>query len=109
MTSILENQESQPRHSALRPQRILELDANHHLLVQEVTPCPDPVDCFRRLVALPRSLFLDSALKRDGLGRYSFLTADPFRFIEVHDEQIWIDGSPCSLAAGTTPLDVLRS
>ena len=44
---------------------------------------PDLESAFARLSRLPHCLFLDSA-RRDGvLGRYSFLTADPFEYFEV--------------------------
>lgn len=37
-------------------------------------------DAFMRLSRLPHCLFLDSALRDPVLGRYSFVTADPFAF-----------------------------
>lgn len=37
----------------------------------------------RRLCRRPHCLLLDSALRRAGLGRYTFLTADPFRWLSV--------------------------
>ncbi|MBM3999020.1 MAG: anthranilate synthase component I family protein [Planctomycetes bacterium] len=43
----------------------------------------DPVACFRKMLAMPHCLFLDSALRRPRLGRYSFLTADPFAWVEL--------------------------
>lgn len=52
-------------------------------LVQELSPAPDPVDVFLRLNSLPHCLFLDSALRHDQLGRYSYVMADPFRFLKV--------------------------
>lgn len=39
------------------------------------------VDCFQRLADQPACLFLDSALAHRQLGRYSFVTADPFHFL----------------------------
>jgi para-aminobenzoate synthetase component I len=38
-----------------------------------------PWDCFTRLAHLPYVLFLDSASQHPELGRYSYLTADPFQ------------------------------
>src|SRR5690349_17274816 len=49
-------------------------------LAEEVTPAPQPWDVFERFAHLPHALFLDSALSHAGLGRYSFLTADPFEW-----------------------------
>ena len=109
MTSILENQDSQPRHAGLRFQAVHEGAAAGSLLVHELSPVPDPVDCFRRLTALPHALFLDSALQRDHLGRYSYLAADPFRFLEVRDNRFWIDGQVREIPAGKTPLDLLKA
>ncbi|MEZ6110025.1 MAG: aminodeoxychorismate synthase component I [Pirellulaceae bacterium] len=47
-------------------------------LVEELIPAPDPVTVFRKLAKRRRCLFLDSALRHSSLGRYSFVTADPF-------------------------------
>jgi para-aminobenzoate synthetase component 1 len=52
-------------------------------LFVELRPPPDPVEAFRRLRARPHCLFLDSALKHPELGRFSFLTADPFDYLEL--------------------------
>ena len=47
-------------------------------LVEELTPAPDPWQVCLRLSSLPRLLFLDSASRSAALGRYSFVTADPY-------------------------------
>ncbi|HET6882821.1 MAG TPA: hypothetical protein VFI31_21820, partial [Pirellulales bacterium] len=52
-------------------------------LVEELEPAPDPREAFLRLRALPHCLWLDSARKHPTLGRYSFLTADPFDYFEL--------------------------
>ncbi|HRX78714.1 MAG TPA: aminodeoxychorismate/anthranilate synthase component I, partial [Pirellulaceae bacterium] len=49
-------------------------------LVRELSSSLQPVDVFRRLSRRSHCLFLDSALKHKTLGRYSFVTADPFDF-----------------------------
>ena len=50
-------------------------------LVEELTPAPDPWEVCLRLSHLPHLLFLDSAGSHPALGRYSFVTADPFGWI----------------------------
>jgi para-aminobenzoate synthetase component 1 len=50
-------------------------------LVEELTPAPSAEDVFLRLCRLPHCLFLDSVLRDPLLGRYSFVTADPFDFL----------------------------
>lgn len=58
-------------------------------LVVELEHAPDPEEAFVRLAARPHCLFLDSA-RRDGrLGRYSFVAADPFEYLELP-----ADGAP---------------
>ena len=52
-------------------------------LVEELRPAPAAEDVFLRLCRAPHCLFLDSALLDPVLGRYSFVTADPFEFIEL--------------------------
>src|SRR5438270_3858295 len=56
-------------------------------LVAELTPAPDPWDAFLRLSGLPHVLFLDSALVHPSLGRYSYLTADPFLWLVAKGKQ----------------------
>jgi para-aminobenzoate synthetase component I len=50
-------------------------------LVHELSPVPDPWQLCQRLAQLPHLLFLDSAGGPANLRRYSFLTADPFRWL----------------------------
>ncbi len=52
-------------------------------LVEELCPAPDPEVALVALSGLPHCLFLDSSLEHPELGRYSFLTADPFDFLEI--------------------------
>ena len=52
-------------------------------LAVELRPVPDVEAALVRLAALPHSLLLDSALRDPRLGRYSFLSADPFEFLMV--------------------------
>ena len=59
------------------------MDSLHSFpLVEELSPAPDPEDVFLRIRRLPHCLFCDSAARHPLLGRYSFLAADPFQFIE---------------------------
>lgn len=55
-------------------------------LVHELRPAPDPEAAFVAFAARPHCLFLDSALRDARLGRYSFLTADPFEYWEADAE-----------------------
>lgn len=48
----------------------------------QVTP---PVVALRAFADLPAVLLFESALERDGIGRYSFLTADPFEIQSLQD------------------------
>ncbi len=52
-------------------------------LIEELVPPPEPEEAFLRLACLPHCLFLDSALRHPMLGRYSFLAADPFDFLQL--------------------------
>ncbi len=51
-------------------------------VVEELRPAPDAEQVFLRLAQLPHCLFLDSARREPTLGRYSFITAGPFEFVE---------------------------
>jgi len=52
-------------------------------LVEELAGRPPDEELFRRMAGLPHCLFLDSAMVHPTLGRYSFLAADPFDFVQV--------------------------
>jgi para-aminobenzoate synthetase component 1 len=52
-------------------------------IVEELHPVPDAADAFLRLRALPHCLWFDSARQHPTLGRYSFLMAQPFDYIEL--------------------------
>lgn len=52
-------------------------------LVLELHPPPDPESSFQRLCGRAHCLFLDSALRHGELGRYSFLAASPFEYLEL--------------------------
>jgi len=52
-------------------------------LVEEITPLPCPEEVFIKLSRQPHCLFLDSALRDKRLGRYSFVTCDPFDYLEL--------------------------
>ncbi len=75
-------------------------------LVEEVWPCPDPADVFARLAGLRHALFLDSAQPHAALGRYSFLTADPFEWLSARGRRTAVSGEPAARAPAD-PLAVL--
>jgi para-aminobenzoate synthetase component 1 len=60
-------------------------------LVEELTGL-DPWDACRRLAGLRHVLFLDSAAS-SSLGRYSYVAAEPFRWLSARDTSICLDGS----------------
>ncbi len=57
-------------------------------LVEELSPAPEAWEACRRLAHLPHLLFLDSAGRYASLGRYSFLTADPFALLWSRGRQV---------------------
>jgi para-aminobenzoate synthetase component I len=59
------------------------LEADAPCRVEPWDPNVDLEAAFARLARLPHCLFLDSARRDPLLGRYSFLTADPFDYFEV--------------------------
>ena len=78
-------------------------------LVEELTPAPDPWEVFIRLSSLPHVLFLDSAGDYPGLGRYSFLTADPFSLLSSWRGHIGDDRTrPCEADPFAVLQDYLR-
>jgi anthranilate/para-aminobenzoate synthase component I/dihydropteroate synthase len=50
-------------------------------LVIELDPVPDVAQALQKLTRRPYSLLLESTLTDERLGRYSFLTADPFAIV----------------------------
>lgn len=61
------------------------------LLVREI-PFLDPLRAFAALRDLPAPVLLDSARLDPRLGRWSFVTADPFSRLESEDGRIRLDG-----------------
>ncbi len=66
---------------------------NDCVVVRRLAPTPNPAACFEKLSRLPGCIFFDSALRHPTLGRYSFLSADPFDVIEVAsaDQSLFLD------------------
>ena len=58
------------------------------VVVEELAPGADAWEMCRRLARLPHLLFFDSASLHSGLGRYSFLTADPFDWLEARGQSV---------------------
>ncbi|HYV35425.1 MAG TPA: aminodeoxychorismate synthase component I [Gemmataceae bacterium] len=50
-------------------------------VVEELPSTFDPWQAFRSIASLPHAVFLDSAMSHPHLGRYSYLTADPFEWM----------------------------
>src|SRR5262245_58208607 len=65
-------------------------------LVEEIT-CLTPVEAFERLAGLPHLLFLDSAVRHRTLGRYSFLSADPFTWLWSRRGHVHLQGPSQSM------------
>ena len=57
-------------------------------------PWLDPLVAADRLCDLPGMVFLDSAMPHDFLGRYSFVTADPFGIFRVDQRGAWWNDTP---------------
>jgi para-aminobenzoate synthetase component 1 len=73
-------------------------------LVEELLPAPDPGDVARRLSGLPHLLFLDSASNPAALGRYSFVTANPFAWLTARGHHVRLNNQ---VVAATDPFAVL--
>jgi para-aminobenzoate synthetase component 1 len=67
-------------------------------VVEELTPCPDPFTTVCRLAHLPHLLFLDSASNPSDLGRWSFVTADPFGWLVSRRSHIKLNGKSLQAA-----------
>jgi len=56
-------------------------------LVEEM-PSVEAEEVFVRLARLPHCVFLDSALRHPAWGRYSFVAADPFEYLESSGDDV---------------------
>lgn len=54
------------------------------LLIERLDPAPDPGDAALRLSALPWFIWLDSATDPKHLGRWSIMSAHPWRMLRAH-------------------------
>lgn len=79
-------------------------------LVQELFPPPDPAACCECLEGWPYRLWLDSASNERGLGRFSFLTADPSALLQAEDRRLTMTVFPggASLLGIQDPFEALR-
>jgi para-aminobenzoate synthetase component 1 len=79
-------------------------------LVVELGPAPAPEEAWQRLLGLPWLLWLDSAADRDHLGRFSFLTADPWARVRstVSLAEHAIGGGPWTASEGDALATVRR-
>src|SRR5437667_12145386 len=59
--------------------------------VEEITGVSAWQAC-QRLAGLPHLLFLDSAASGDNLGRWSFVTADPFAWLTARGQHVIENG-----------------
>jgi len=78
-------------------------------LVHELVPAPDPLATCARFQDLPFLALLDSASDHEHLGRYSFLTADPFMVVRSKGQltQQLVDGK--WIRVGADPLTHVRA
>ena len=74
-------------------------------LAEEITRAPAPREAVSRLAHLPHLLFLDSALAHPTLGRYSFVSADPFQWIVSRGRRVV--ASPGGRQEAADPFTVL--
>src|SRR5262249_26994998 len=75
-------------------------------LVEELTPTADTWDVFQHLARRPHVIFFDSALPHPELGRYSFLTADPFAWVQAKSHRVHVSGLSAAVDE-TNPFAVL--
>lgn len=66
----------------------------------------EPFEAVQRLQGLKHLLFLDSARRDSELGRYSFVVADPFTWIQARGDHVAVNGKTSAL---TDPLAVLEN
>ena len=66
-------------------------------LVVPLDAAPEPVEAFCRLARLPHCVFFDSAQRHEKLGRFSFVAADPYDFLEVPAADVEGEGAAALL------------
>jgi para-aminobenzoate synthetase component 1 len=75
--------------------------------VEELTPTPDPWDVAQCLAGRRGLLFLDSAATDTPMGRYSFVTADPFWRLTARGREL--HGKPFDTRTVEDPFHVLAT
>lgn len=76
--------------------------------VREIKNPISPLALFRSIGSLPNSFFLDSALLRKGLSRYSFLGWKPFLVIKTKGNEITLRDSSGAVQKQGNPFEELR-
>jgi para-aminobenzoate synthetase component 1 len=59
------------------------------ILVEELTDAPEPAEACARFLDLPSPLLLESALRSERIGRFSYLTADPW--LSLRSKGAWLE------------------
>ncbi len=57
------------------------------LLIERLDPMPDPAEAAARLAGLPWFIWLDSAVDPRHLGRWSIMSAHPWRMLRAHGDR----------------------
>jgi len=76
-------------------------------LVEELSDLPDPDQVAAHFIDLPYPLLLESALRSEELGRFSYLSADPWLVLRSKNGRVQRAVGPVSEAAGDDPFDAL--
>jgi para-aminobenzoate synthetase component 1 len=72
-------------------------------LAEELPTHLEPWEAFRRLAHLPHAAFLDSAMTHPEVGRYSYITADPFAWVTGGAALAWLEKQLAKFATPTLP------
>jgi para-aminobenzoate synthetase component 1 len=77
-------------------------------IVEELIPAPEPWQVFERVSSLARAVFFDSASADSLLGRYSFVSADPFEWLWSQGRRGFADGDR-QARENRNPFDLLTA
>ncbi len=79
-----------------------------HPLIETLSFTPDTMELYKKFHHLPYTVFLDSSMRHARLGRYSFITGDPFLVFSSKGRKCYLRTAKETTVLKDNPFDLLQ-
>ncbi len=79
-----------------------------HPLIETLNFAPDTMELYKKFHHLPYTVFLDSSMRHARLGRYSFITGDPFLVFSSKGKKCYLRTAEETTVINDNPFDLLQ-